>query len=384
MVDHQRKRADIAKRYRTANAVDSKHVAQSLTVVDMASKYSKHLLQSFRIIVDDRERTVIPVLQQIDGININVERITTGDYSIIYPNGKMIIIERKTWVDLASSIKDGRMNNIRDLLRAQQEQGAKCIYMVEGITPSKLSKKICGIPYRNLRSKLDHLILRDNMIVMETRGIQQTVDRIIQLGINCATLDCYSTDVYGGNSTDNTNKKELNMDEQNAITFMKQKKTNLSRNELELTMLCKLPGISNVTASTLLANFSFCDILRGLSEYQLKPVKYLRTGIALRKQTVKKLADPQYIAKNQSRILSTIKGLSTNVASAISENHSIVDIVNGDVHQNELADIKVGKRKVGASIAKKICEFFQEPLYDECNHDDDDNNHDNEGYEEDD
>ena len=175
--------------------------------------YPLSSLDTFRVIVDDRERAVIPYLAEIEGINMKVERITTADYSILYRNGKMIVIERKTWGDLADSIKDHRINNIRDLFRVRDDHDAKIIYLMEGRIPPKVSTKIHGIPFRNLRSKLDHMMIRDGIMVVETRDARQTADRIVQLGVNCSTLDCFSQQV-GSQPADPQPAKSTEVDQQ--------------------------------------------------------------------------------------------------------------------------------------------------------------------------
>lgn len=59
------------------------------------------------VVVDDREAgsEVVHALREIDGLEVEVRRLGLGDYCI---NGNLLI-ERKTFGDLASSIKDGRL-----------------------------------------------------------------------------------------------------------------------------------------------------------------------------------------------------------------------------------------------------------------------------------
>jgi ERCC4-type nuclease len=58
------------------------------------------------VVVDDREAKseVMRALQEIDDLEVEVQRLALGDYWI---DGKLLV-ERKTIGDLASSIKDGR------------------------------------------------------------------------------------------------------------------------------------------------------------------------------------------------------------------------------------------------------------------------------------
>lgn len=67
-------------------------------------------MQSQQIIsvqVDDRESrsAVLDALKEQDGVKIEVVRLSVGDYLI----DDLFLFERKTLIDLAGSIKDGRL-----------------------------------------------------------------------------------------------------------------------------------------------------------------------------------------------------------------------------------------------------------------------------------
>ncbi|HYN77762.1 MAG TPA: ERCC4 domain-containing protein [Lamprocystis sp. (in: g-proteobacteria)] len=65
------------------------------------------LSQSFSIVVDDRESAgaVLAALRQREGVQVRVERLPVGDYRV----DEVLLFERKTLLDLVSSIKDGRL-----------------------------------------------------------------------------------------------------------------------------------------------------------------------------------------------------------------------------------------------------------------------------------
>jgi len=67
------------------------------------------------IIVDDRERAIVQYMQQYSDelhINFKVKRLEVGDYAIVYKNHIICTIERKTWIDLAAIMRDGRKENV--------------------------------------------------------------------------------------------------------------------------------------------------------------------------------------------------------------------------------------------------------------------------------
>lgn len=72
---------------------------------DCSSK--PHAPEPLQILADDREREagVIAALQRLDGVVVTGQRLAFGDYQA----AGMLIVERKTLADFASSIADGRL-----------------------------------------------------------------------------------------------------------------------------------------------------------------------------------------------------------------------------------------------------------------------------------
>lgn len=83
----------------------------------------------------------------------------------------VMLIERKTWSDLAASIKDGRWREQKMRLRAANA-GFYAI-IVEGSLRNGL-----GLPCSTLMSTVWNTLLRDRFPVVQTRDINQTVEWI--------------------------------------------------------------------------------------------------------------------------------------------------------------------------------------------------------------
>jgi ERCC4-type nuclease len=68
---------------------------------------SGRILAPIPITIDDREAGcgVADVLRELEGVVVQVQRLSLGDYLI----DEGLVIERKTLVDLVASIKDGRL-----------------------------------------------------------------------------------------------------------------------------------------------------------------------------------------------------------------------------------------------------------------------------------
>jgi ERCC4-type nuclease len=143
------------------------------------------------IVCDDRERGVISELvklQKKSGIKISVSRVKTGDFTIVGQDGTILAnIERKTWKDLAASIKDGRTKNLQKQLQLREKTGCMVYYLIEGIAfPGK--KSFGRIKAKYLEAHLDHVMIRDNIHVIRSRDIEGTAGRLIQLANNFVSL----------------------------------------------------------------------------------------------------------------------------------------------------------------------------------------------------
>ena len=89
--------------------------------------------------VDVREKKLISILQKLEkerktGIKIEVETLDLGDAIIVddKTNKDLVIIERKSISDLASSIKDGRYREQSYRLNANEVHNHNIVYVIEG------------------------------------------------------------------------------------------------------------------------------------------------------------------------------------------------------------------------------------------------------------
>lgn len=115
-------------------------------------------------------------------LNLLIQNVTVGDYSIVLREGSenilAMVIERKTWKDLAGSIRDRRIHhqhkNLEDI---RNRRGCFVLYLIEGpilykdslaIGAKSLKKKTTkgGIPFKNLHAKVRHNLLRGIPYVM--------------------------------------------------------------------------------------------------------------------------------------------------------------------------------------------------------------------------
>ncbi|MCK9602816.1 MAG: crossover junction endonuclease [Candidatus Omnitrophica bacterium] len=160
------------------------------------------------LFVDYRERAVGEILHDDhpDGdtgpFGNPARRLTHGDFELIaYEEGAhgiaprmlatIMILERKTYADFAASFKDGRIDNIARML-AQRDSGTVSprhdsegprgrfipALIIEGPRPAARAD---GIPLKSIRAKIDHLMMRDGVHVIETRDPRDTAMRLREL-----------------------------------------------------------------------------------------------------------------------------------------------------------------------------------------------------------
>jgi len=86
-----------------------------------------------RLVLDQREKALLEGVVAL-GIDVESETLDLGDV-LLQGNGKELLMERKTWKDLFSSMKDGRYREQRSRLLSWRNESRKVWYLVEGLSP---------------------------------------------------------------------------------------------------------------------------------------------------------------------------------------------------------------------------------------------------------
>lgn len=304
--------------------------------------------------VDDRESHVIKFLREFKDLNIKVERITVGDYAIIYKGRIIAVIERKSLADLAASIKDGRMDNNAKLLSAQAQTGCRVIYLIEGAAFPKLTRKFGRIPFKALQGKIDGLQFRHNIRVIYTRDCDHTASRLRGL---CTTFERYAKeglfgefkDVTAGNSLPNSILKANHV---------------VALDSLHITMSTKIKGMTRGKAGSIFQHYNIRELLTGQTDektlynmvYPNGKMKFGPRGAALHKH-LKSLTD-----KEKCGVLSTINGITMSTAERILAEVKFEDIVGNVFAPGAIADIKKTEtRRIGKAVELRIRLAFAEP-----------------------
>ena len=124
------------------------------------------------VTIDCREVDLIEIFKQMNYENYECKSIPLGDIII----GDNIIIERKTWADLASSIMDGRYKEQGNRLSQALLENYKVYYFIEGNLDFY---KPYGIKKESLISCIYSLTYEKNFNVIITRNLRETSSFII-------------------------------------------------------------------------------------------------------------------------------------------------------------------------------------------------------------
>ncbi len=308
------------------------------------------------LIVDDRERAVVPYLQAHSiktTIDYKIQRNEVGDYAITYKGYILMIIERKTWADLAASFRDGRKENVNKLLELRTRTGCQIAYLIEGPASPPLSQLFGRIPVRALRAHLDHLSIRDGIHMIYSKDAEYTALRLFELASNYLSLKDIIKGiddlVLGGEEQDNTDELQIDMG------------VSVSINE---QLLQCLPGVGSLV-STVLAENKISIYSLYMQHNDINYIARLKypSGSTIGIERAKKLVNTKTLIESASaaakkvhvRILSTIPLISKKTAEIILQNTSLDLILSGKVGVELLANIeKSPKARIGMKAAQNI------------------------------
>lgn len=178
------------------------------------------------LIVDSRENGLVTLLS-----NAKVQQMDVGDFMFQENGEPKLILERKTYADLASSIQGGRYKNQKIRLNAHT-----CTlkgYLIEGPYPRRT---FGGIPVSTLDSAILGTQIRDGFLVIVSQNMKHTAQLLLKLQ---KKLPEYL--------------KEMSQSEQVSYesTIRVAKKDNVTPQVCYKLQLCQIPGVSMKIASVL-------------------------------------------------------------------------------------------------------------------------------------
>ena len=221
--------------------------------------------------VDVREKDLIELLQQkiklIDNINLDICQLDLGDFIICDENNNdgYIIIERKSLVDLAQSIKDGRYLEQSFRLANNKIHNHNIIYLIEGNVENYNPQKT-SIPLKTLYSTIFCLQYYKGFSVNRTFNKLETADFIIKIA-DKLFREKNKLGYYDGNVDSSSYSENIKMN----------KKSNITHENINEIMLSQIPGISIKTSKAILEKFkNIKNIIKHIeSGGNLDDIKYV-------------------------------------------------------------------------------------------------------------
>ena len=143
-----------------------------------------------KILVDNRERAVIPFVEEIHGgagkaapISIETRQLEVGDYLILDNDAVLACVERKTLKDFAASFGGRYASQKKKMFDFRDKTGCKLFYMVEGVAFPTLDKKFNHIPYRNILAAITTMMVRDSVFVVQTKDQKHSAERLYDIAL---------------------------------------------------------------------------------------------------------------------------------------------------------------------------------------------------------
>jgi ERCC4-type nuclease len=220
--------------------------------------------------------TNIPIFKDIV---IKSETLPIGDIIICDNKEEKLIIERKSVSDLLASIKDGRYEEQSYRLNGSNHHNHNIIYLIEGdVNRVNRFKSDNKTEKLTLYSAMFSLNYYKGFSVFRSFSLEETATIICNMAYKLAKEVDGKKSFYQNslvksqvineeqeeqnkeeNKEENNNKVETELVEQSEKDYVnvikKVKKENITPDNIGEIMLCQIPGISSVTALTIMEKY---------------------------------------------------------------------------------------------------------------------------------
>ena len=218
--------------------------------------------------IDCRENNLIPLVESLitsynatnsnNTITLETTNLNIGDIMIIDDSDKdnnknLLIFERKTITDLASSINDGRYTEQSFRLDKCNLHNHNIIYLIEG--DIRQYKSYTRINNNVIYSSLVSLNTYKGFSVIRSFDMNETANIIFQTV--CKVIkNKFKTNFYYKNEIDEANESNSITKSTEYIDVIKQsKKSNINKDNINEIMLSQLPCVSINVSKTIISKF---------------------------------------------------------------------------------------------------------------------------------
>ena len=204
-----------------------------------------------KLLVDNREPKGLKELlsvrleDKIEFLNLEI-----GDFQIVDDsNNVLLLVERKSYDDLISSIKDGRYSEQSYRLNEFPLDNHKIYYLIEGDTTNFINKND-QTQVKMLFSSIFSLSFLKNFSIMKSNGWLESSEFLIRFFEKIETL-----------------KISNNQTKEYSSVIKTSKKSNITKDNINEVMLMQIPGISSNVANQLMSEYKSIDnLIKNLRE----------------------------------------------------------------------------------------------------------------------
>merc|ERR1711935_248026 len=188
-----------------------------------------------KIKIDYRENLIKKYFENHDELKkfTEIKNLDIGDLIIEVNNKPLILIERKTISDLASSISDGRLREQKHRISLSDFNASQIIYLIEGNIEQTLYG---GINKKSIQGSIINTLVRDNYKVYKTYDIEETKYFLERLFMKILNDKHKLINLKSGSPEENSDYSKLaNLSKKNQLT----------PNVFNKIIFLQIPGISS-------------------------------------------------------------------------------------------------------------------------------------------
>ena len=270
-----------------------------------------------------------------------------GDYAILLEHENqfhlMAVFERKTWKDLAGSIKDGRLDEQHHGLQQLQDQyNCQIFYIFEGPVNNRPGRKFAGIQFKNLYAKARSLMIQ-GYPYFQTCNAAKTSELLVLMARDYMRLYRQEKIQLGNPLPAGGFEKILTTP-----------KTQSSGEEL-IKLWTSVPYVSAKSAQILAKHIDFLELVNSQINIQQIAELTFDSGTVFGKAKAAKILAQIKNPVVQLKILTSIKTVSKPKAQIILSSMEFTDFLN--LNWNPV-DLKHNERCFGKSLYSKIKTLF--------------------------
>jgi len=243
-----------------------------------------------KINIDYREAKLIPLVTELVksteskfDIQVVQENLDIGDIKIYDSNDKLLLIlERKSVSDLASSITDGRYNEQSYRLHAHPIHNHNIIYLIEGSIES--FKSYSRIDQSAIYSSIFTLQYYKGFCVYNTKNVEQTAKYIYKIASKLCK-EKNKLGFYNGNTEKSDGQSYCD------VKPIMTKKSEITPENIGEIMLMQIPGVSATSAKVIMNKFdSILNLIADLQDNDKCLDELYLTTAKLQKRKISKVS----------------------------------------------------------------------------------------------